>query len=333
MPGDRKPRSILVIDDEPHIRELLVDALSSPDLRVLPAASGKQALELARTEPVDCVIADVGLGGENGLDVLDRLRGELTDLPAVVITGLRDADALEQATRRRPVELMTKPLDVRRLAGTVREALEHRGKYERLIRRNHRLRRLAGRVNRQRKRALKQLDTTCADLTQAYRTLSGQLALQKSVMAYQSELLAARNDDDVFSCLFRTFVRSSGGVQGVAMVCDADAELQVAGRFGVPQPDNPTFCQAVVKPVVHAVLADPRVLLMDAEEEAALFDEGIRRYLPGVSILAVPLLPSDGEMIGLVILYRKGEQPFTDADTALAELVGRPTAVAVRRND
>jgi len=250
-----------------------------------------------------------------------------------VITGLRDPETLAEASQHRPVELMTKPLDVRRLAGTVREALARRGQDQRLRRRARRLRRLAGRVNRQRKRALKQLDTTCADLTVAYRTLSGQLSLHKSVIAYQSELLAAPTDDDVFRCLFRTFVKASGGVQGVAMVCDQNAELLVAGRFGVPQPDNPAFCQALVQPVVDTVLSDPRCLLIDAQDEADRFDETIRRYLPGISILAIPLLPAEEEMIGLVVLYRKGEQPFTDADLAIAELVGRPTAVAIRRND
>lgn len=333
MPHNRQPQRVLVVDDEPEIREMLVDALSADDLRVLSAGSSAEALDVAQRERIDCVIADMRLGAENGLDVIDRLRAELEDLPAVVITGLRDPDALAKASQHRPVELMTKPLDVRRLAGTVREAMVQRGQNERLRRRARRLRRLAGRVNRQRKRALKQLDTTCADLTVAYRTLSGQLSLYKSVIAYQNGLLAAPTDDDVFHCLFRTFVKTSGGVQGVAMVCDAHAELQIAGRFGVPQPDSPAFCDALVQPVVAAVLSDPRCLLIDAQDEAERFDERIRRYLPGVSILAVPLLPAEEEMIGLVVLYRKGEQPFTDADLAIAELIGQPTAVAIRHND
>ena len=63
------------------------------------------------------------------------------------------------------------------------------------------------------------------------------------------------------------------------------------------------------------------------------FDESIRRYLPGVTALVLPLVPAPGELIGLVVLYRKGEQPFLDDDVALAEVVGHPTAIAVRRND
>jgi len=85
--------------------------------------------------------------------------------------------------------------------------------------------------------------------------------------------------------------------------------------------------------MIAAVLADPRCILLDAEKEAELFEEPARRYLPGVSILAVPLMPSDGELIGLVILYRKGEQPFMQSDLALADAIAAPTALAVRRNE
>jgi len=81
------------------------------------------------------------------------------------------------------------------------------------------------------------------------------------------------------------------------------------------------------------VLANPQCILLDATDETDLFDESIRKYLVGVNVLAVPLIPAPGEMIGLVVLYRKGEQPFTEADLALIETLAAPTAIAVERND
>jgi GAF domain-containing protein len=59
----------------------------------------------------------------------------------------------------------------------------------------------------------------------------------------------------------------------------------------------------------------------------------VTRYLPGVTILAIPLIPAPGELIGMVMLYRKGEQPFDQADIDLAAGLAHPTALAVRRND
>ena len=324
---------ILVVDDEPDLRELLVDALSDMDVKVHTAATGAEAVRLARKQRPDLVVTDLFLGDSHGLEVLDDIRLTMGEVPAVVITGHRDASVLTRASRRRPVELMTKPLDLDRLRNTIREELRRQATGRKASRRTHRWRSVAHKMNHERKAVHHQLETTCADLTDAYRSLSGQMALQQVVLGFQRELLAAKNDDDVFRSLFRLFVRRSGAVFGVAMVCDGDAELQIIGRFGVPGPDGATFCRSLCEPLIQDVLADPRCHHLDAGDHAERFDEDIREFLVGITTLAIPLLPGPGEMIGLVVLYRKGEQPFTEDDLALAELLGPPAATAVRRND
>jgi len=328
-----KPSRVLVVDDEPHLRELLVDALSGEGMQVHAASSGKEAIELAARQKPDLVVADLCLGDCTGLEVIDRLRALAGDIPAVVITGQADARALAEASRRRPVEMMNKPLDLDRLRATVKGELTRQGHFHRLQRRTARLRKLARGINIERKSIQSKLDTVCSDLTAAYRSLSSQMSLQQAVLGFQRELLEARNDDDVFKSLFRFFIHRSGGVFGIAMVCNEDAELKIAGRFGVPEPDNPRFCELLAKPMGGTVVATPRCQLIDAGEQADMFDPAIRRYLAGLSILLMPLMPTGGEIIGLVILYRKGEQPFTDADLAVAEMIGPSTAVVIRRND
>jgi DNA-binding response OmpR family regulator len=325
--------NVLVVDDEPHLRELLADALSGAGIRVETAASGSEAIDLAGRKEVDLVVTDLVLGDCTGLEVIDRLRSSRGDIPAVVITGRGDTKSLSEASRRRPVEVMTKPLDLDRLRETIRTELTRQEQTRRLERRYRRLRRLARSINLERKDIRRRLETTCADLEAAYGTLSEQIAGQKTLIEYQRDLLAARNDDDVFRAMFRLFVRRSGSVFGVAMACDADAELQIVGRFGVPTPDNIEFCRGIVKPIRDAVLSNPRCMLIDAGEQREMFDQSIRRYLVGLSVLVVPLIPCAGELIGLVVLYRKGEQPFVPADVSLAETVAPPTAIAVARND
>ncbi len=330
--SNRSVPRVLIVDDEANVRELLTDALDAVDLEIIAAASGTEAIEIARRNKVDFVVADLNLGDCSGLDVLDQVRKTAGDVPAVVITGYGDAASFLEASRRRPVELMTKPLDVGRLRTTIREELTRRRNRGRWERRVHRLRRLAKSINEQRKSALQKLQTTCTDMTDAYRMLSGQMTVQQLVLSYQNDLLSARNDDDVFRSLFRLFVQRSGGLFGVALVCDDAAELQVVGRFGVPQPDGLRFCKAISEPVIDSVLVNPACLLFDATDRREKFDASIRRYLVGVNVLAIPLIPSEGQMIGLVVLYRKGEQPFENSDVVLAELIGIPTAIAIQRN-
>lgn len=325
---------VLVVDDDPGVREVLIDILSSPDIEITTASNGQEAVELAERHDIDLIVADLDLGDDcTGLDVIDQIRISDIDLPAVVITGNRDADDLSDASRCRPVELLTKPLDIDRLRAAVHSELSRRAGDRTRTERSARLRKLYRLANRQRKNVQQQLDTTCANLTAAYGNISSQMALQKVVMGFQNDLLAAKTDDDAFRALFRLYVKRSGSLNGAALVCDSNAQLNIIGRFGVPYPDSVKFCSALADPLVDAVLATPEVMLFDAGDTADMFHESIQRFLPGMSILLIPLIPAPGELIGMVVLYRKGEQPFTEHDVALAEMIATPTAVAVRRND
>lgn len=331
--SDRGAASILIVDDDPGIRELLADALSDGDLRVRVAASGQEAAEAVERERPDILVTDLCLAGESGAELIDRLRSQVGHIPTVVITGQGDPSILAEASRRRPLELMTKPLDLPRLKGLIRSELARRDGRSRQARRHRRLRHLARQVNLQRKDMHRRLESTSDDLAAAYRTLTEQLAVSQVALDYHRELLGASNDDDVFRNLFRAFVTRSGGTFGIAMVCNADAELQIVGRFGVPAPDGLTFCQGLCQGVVGQIIANPKIMLMDAGENADLFPQSIRRYLCGLTILAVPLVPAEGEIIGMAILYRKGEQPFVDSDISLAETIATPTAICIKRND
>ncbi|MFW6061654.1 MAG: response regulator [Planctomycetota bacterium] len=331
MPTRHAP-TVLVVDDEPGIRELLVDSFQGSEFDVTPAASGKEAIEIARELRPDLIVTDLLLGDLTGLDVLDTLRAERLQVPAVVITGYGDPQKLCEASRRRPVEMLTKPLDVTRLVRTVRREVS-RADQDRQARRIERLRRLAHGYRAQRQQARKSLRRTCADLTGAYRNLSAQLRSHETLLNYQRELLGAKIDDDVFRTLFRTFVRTSGPVFGASVVCDSTAQLRIVGRFGVPHPDSLEFTKRLTQPVLDAVLASPQTMILDAGAQQEMFDPSLHRYLPGLSIMAVPLIPSPGELIGVVIFYRKGEQPFIDDDVALADAIATPTALAVQRND
>jgi DNA-binding response OmpR family regulator len=330
---NKQPARILIVDDEPELRELLADALNDEQMICATAGSGGEALQLARSSRPDVVITDLCLGDCSGIDVIDQLRGICGEVPTVVITGRGDPATLSEASRRRPLELMTKPLNLQRLRDTVAQALRQAADLQRDRQQTDDLRQLIRTQQDHHQSVEADLSDSCRDMTEAYRHLSQQLRIHEDLIRYQLDLLGGKNDDDVFRVFFRTFVRQGGPVSGVALVCDAQADLRIIGRFGVPRPDSLEFCRQLSNPMIDLLLAHPQVQVVDAGEESGLFDEGIQKYLPGITLMAIPLIPAPGEMIGMVVLYRKGEQPFEPGEEDLAQRLALPTSVAVRRND
>ena len=197
--------------------------------------------------------------------------------------------------------------------------------------RQKRLRELVRAAIRRRRNDLRKLSAACSDLTAACRGLQQQMERQEALIRYQNELLVCANEDDVFRRLFRLFAAYSGPVFGAALLCDEEARLQLVGRFGVPLPDGVAFCRALADSVTDAVLVRPRVRLFDGLEHQERVEPHFRRYLAGMTMMTVPLMVDAGRLIGLVVLYRKGEQPFTDDDVALAEMIVPATAAAAQR--
>jgi CheY-like chemotaxis protein len=90
--GAEAPHSILVVDDHPSNRELMSRALGVDGYRPVTAASGEEALELARVERPSLVITDILMSGMNGFELARRLRGdrELADVRILLWTAHYD---------------------------------------------------------------------------------------------------------------------------------------------------------------------------------------------------------------------------------------------------
>jgi DNA-binding response OmpR family regulator len=113
---------ILALDDDPDIRKILVDYLGEQDFRVAAVATGRELLAILENEPIDLMLLDLRLPGENGLDVARRAR-EISQAPIVIVSGRTD-----EADRVMGLELVaddyvTKPFSPRELAARIRAVL------------------------------------------------------------------------------------------------------------------------------------------------------------------------------------------------------------------
>lgn len=118
-------KTILVVDDEPQIIEIVSDYLKQAGYRVVTATDGQMALTTARHERPDLIVLDLLLPGIDGLDVCRRLRQDpgLGDVPIVMLTA-----RVEETDKLIGLELgaddyVTKPFSPRELVARVRAVL------------------------------------------------------------------------------------------------------------------------------------------------------------------------------------------------------------------
>jgi len=117
-------RIVLCVDDEPAILSSLKRALRAPDIAVITAASGAQALELMAALPVDLVISDMRMPGMDGAQLLERICREWPDAVRILLTGHSDTSATVLAVNRgRIFRYLQKPWDEQELVESVREGL------------------------------------------------------------------------------------------------------------------------------------------------------------------------------------------------------------------
>jgi CheY-like chemotaxis protein/AraC-like DNA-binding protein len=114
--------TVLVVDDDPGVREV-VHLLLGDGYQIVEAASGSEALDIARARPVDLVILDVRLPGLDGIMVLERLRGETPALKVIMLTAVDTARTAVTAMKLGAFDYLTKPFVEDDLCEAVERAL------------------------------------------------------------------------------------------------------------------------------------------------------------------------------------------------------------------
>ncbi len=110
---------VLVVDDEPAMLRVVMQILAGAGHEVRGASSGDAASAAVLALRPDCVMLDLHLGAESGLDVLERLGRDAPGVPVVIMTGLGSIEAAVDAFKRGAADFVTKPLQPARLLATV----------------------------------------------------------------------------------------------------------------------------------------------------------------------------------------------------------------------
>ena len=126
MPGrqDRKP-TILVVDDDPRVIELLEIALDAHGFRVIRAGDGEEAMQVAANERPDLVVLDVRLPRRSGLEVCEALRRDPDDpgVPIILVSAAAETEARVLGLARGADDYLVKPFSPKELLARIKRLL------------------------------------------------------------------------------------------------------------------------------------------------------------------------------------------------------------------
>ena len=117
-----QPR-ILVVDDESGVRDLICDALHMSDFQTLQAVDGLAALSAIRKDRFDLIILDINMPKLDGLGLLEKIRNDGIELPALMLSARGDKTDISTGLKLGADDYMTKPFSIEELVLRVKAIL------------------------------------------------------------------------------------------------------------------------------------------------------------------------------------------------------------------
>lgn len=116
--------TILIVDDELLIRDLLYDFFSNQGWEIATAENGIKALEILENRSVDLLLTDLKMPGLDGMELTTKVKEDYPNLPIVIMTGFPSIDTAVQALRCKVEDYVIKPFNINQLFKTVEKSVK-----------------------------------------------------------------------------------------------------------------------------------------------------------------------------------------------------------------
>ena len=116
--------TVFVVDDNPSVRKSIQTLVEAAGLRVETYASAGEFLAAYDAARAGCLVLDVRLRGESGLDLQDELRKRDAILPIIIMTGYADVPAAVRAFKGGAIDFLRKPVPPKKLIAQIHDAIE-----------------------------------------------------------------------------------------------------------------------------------------------------------------------------------------------------------------
>ncbi len=123
----RRPRTLLLVDDEPNILASIKRLLRNAGYRILTAASGQEGLDLLKENDVDVIVSDQRMPGMTGVEFLRAVKTSYPGTVRIVLSGFTELKSVTDAVNEGAIyKFLTKPWDDAKLREHIEEAFEHK---------------------------------------------------------------------------------------------------------------------------------------------------------------------------------------------------------------
>lgn len=314
--------SILVVDDDPRIVELLNIALGAHGYRVISAANGEDALRIAFDEQPDLVILDVRLPRRSGYEVCEAIRREpdLSHLPVIMVSALTETEARLQGLSRGADDYLPKPFSPKELVAKVRRALARAEEMKVLARR---ARELTGELERARDESRR-----------AQEELRRERQVQEAYDRLSQDLSRLDRPDEVSSAFLFALMTHVGVQSAAVLLPDADGSTNLVPRVtrGVAPDRERLLSVAPDGELVRMLVALGRPVRREELERFPVLRPELDSLVAAGIALLVPLT-ARGRLLALAMLGEKSDSgAFTGLDLEMAASLSQAAAVAVEQS-
>ena len=122
--------SILVVDDELLIRDLLYDFFQQQGWEISIAEDGRKAIEILKKKKVDLLLTDLKMPEVDGMALTGMVKDNYPDLPVIIMTGYPSVDSAVEALRYKVEDYIIKPFNINKLYKLIKSKVEGRNESE-----------------------------------------------------------------------------------------------------------------------------------------------------------------------------------------------------------
>ncbi|HET9251391.1 MAG TPA: HD domain-containing phosphohydrolase [Candidatus Eisenbacteria bacterium] len=317
-------RSILVIDDDRRVLELLQISLAQNGFRVLTAATGEEGLELVRKDAPDLVILDLRLPKKTGFEVCASLKStkDTAQIPVIMVSASAEVDSRLQGLMHGADDYLTKPFSPKELLIKVRRIFERMERTEILASKN---RELETEVARNRE-----------DLVVRNKELRFQVYSLETLMGLTHQLNSSLDLDHLLNTLILTVVGQIRVNSACLFLTDErehPTRLSVSTWKGLKEEQARAITFDYKSPFIHALLPqdgdDGRpVRLTDLEHDPELAREVGSLYAAGIAVVA-PVMMKQRLTAVLACGEKVSGQEFHGSDLEMLRSLAESAGIAI----